>query len=114
MKNTLKGASLVEALVASVIFLTVFLIAMNSLVNIARLNVFGPSPVEIEAAVEECLAKFKDESDNSHSYDFDWGVVDVNAKPYGMFDGVLDVTLSAKVKYRQTVIYRYIIKRNED
>lgn len=114
MKTTLQGASLVEALVASVIFLTIFLIAMSSLVNIARIKVSGPSPVEIEDAVEECIAKFKDESDDSRSYDFDWGVVEVNAKPYETSDGVLDVTVSAKVKYGRTVIYRRIIKRNED
>ena len=114
MKTTLQGASLVEALVASVIFLTVFLIAMSSLINIARIKVSGPSPVEIENAVEECIAKFKDEPDDSRSYDFDWGVVEVNAKPYETSDGVLDVTVSAKVKYGRTVIYRYIIKRNED
>lgn len=114
MKNTLKGASLVEALVASVIFLTVFLIAMSSLINIARIKVSGPSPVEIEDAVEECIARFKDEFDDSRSYDLDWGVVEVNAKPYEISDGVLDVTVSAKVKYGRTVIYRHIIKRNED
>ena len=114
MKTTLQGASLVEALVASVIFLTIFLIAMSSLVNIARIKVSGPSPVEIEDAVEECIDKFKDESDNSRSYDFEWGVVDVVAKPYETFAEVFDVTVSAKVKYGRTVIYRYIVKRNED
>ena len=114
MKTTLQGASLVEALVASVIFLTVFLIAMSSLINIARIKVSGPSPVEIEDAVEECIEKFKNESDDSRSYDFDLGVVEVNAKPYETSDGVLDVTVSAKVKYGRTVIYRHIIKRNED
>jgi hypothetical protein len=41
-------------------------------------------------------------------------VVEVNAKPYETSDGVLDVTVSAKVKYGRTVIYRHIIKRNED
>lgn len=114
MKTTLQGASLVEALVASVIFLTIFLIAMSSLVNIARIKVSGPSPVEIEDAVEECIAKFKDESDDSRSYDFEWGVVEVDAKPYRASDRVLEVAASAKVKYGRTVVYRYIIKRNED
>lgn len=114
MRKTLKGASLVEALVASVIFLTVFLIAMSSLINIARIKVSGPSPVEIEDAVEECIARFKYESDNSRSYDFEWGVVEVDAKPYETFAEVFDVTVSAKVKNGMTVIYRYVIKRNED
>lgn len=59
MKTTLQGASLVEALVASVIFLTVFLIAMSSLINIARIKVSGPSPMEIEDAVENALPGLK-------------------------------------------------------
>ena len=63
---------------------------------------------------EECIARFKDESDDSRPYDFDWGVVEVNAKSYETSDGVLDVTVSAKVKYGRTVIYRHIIKRNEN
>ena len=114
MRKTLKAASIVEALVASVIFLTVFLIAMSSLVNIARIRASRPSPVDIEDAVAECIAKFKDESDNASSYDFEWGAVQLNAKPYGTFDGVMDVTVLAKVKYGRTVIYKYIIQRDED
>lgn len=113
MKITLKGASLVEALVASVIFLTVFLIAMNSLVAISKIRISGPSPVEIEDAIEECMSMFRGESDDSCSYDFQWGVVEVEAKPYKTLDEVLDVTVSAKAKNGRTVIYRYIVNDNE-
>lgn len=113
MKTTLKGASLVEALVASVIFLIVFLIAMSSLVNIARIKVSGPSPAEIEDAVEECITRLKYDSGNTRFYNYEWGVVEVDTKTYEMFDGVLDVTVSSKVKYGRTVIYRYIINNDD-
>lgn len=113
MKITLKGASLVEALVASVIFLTVFLIAMNSLIGISRIRISSPSPVEIEDAVEECISRFRGESDDSRSYDYWWGVVEVEAKSYKTSDEVLDVTVSAKAKNGRTVIYRYIVNDNE-
>ncbi len=58
MKKSLKGASLVEALVASVIFLTVFFIAMSSMTDIARVNLSGASPVDMEEAVRQCLESF--------------------------------------------------------
>lgn len=112
MKISLKGASLVEALVASVIFLTVFLIAMDSLANIARLNLSGASPVAMEEAVGKCLEKFAAETANRRTYSYPWGDIEIGAKPYDAAGDVLDVTVMAKVKNGNTVIYRYLICRH--
>ncbi|MBQ8838383.1 MAG: hypothetical protein IJ005_03595 [Bacteroidales bacterium] len=109
MKTALKGASLVEALVASVIFLTIFLIATDSLINIARINIDGPSPVEVEEALRDCIRRFEVKPDNGRSYDFDWGVVEVGAKPYRRSDEILDVTITARTWNGRTVIYRYLL-----
>ena len=109
MKRSLKGASLVEALVASVIFLTVFLMAMDSLMNIARINHSGVSPVEMEAAVRDCLKKIEDGSTDKRSYCYQWGSVEVDAQPYKAFDDLLDVTVTAKAKNGCAIIYRFLI-----
>lgn len=109
MKKTLKGASLVEALVASVLFLTVFLIAMSSLMTIARITVSGPSPVEMEESVKEGLDRFKKGTGNSGSWNFRWGVVEVEAEPYRTADDVTAVTVTAKADNGRTIVYRYLI-----
>ncbi len=111
MKMSLKGTSLVEALVASVIFLTVFLIAMDSLTNIARLNLSGASPVAIEEAAGECLEKFAEGTADKAAYSYPWGDVEIVAEPYRQADDLLDVTVRAKSKNGYTVIYRYLICR---
>ena len=98
-----------EALVASVIFLTVFLIGMHSLTNIARINRSGPSPVEMEQAVRECRNLFENESINQKVYQYDWGTVEFKADPYRMFDDLYDVTVVAKTKSGNTVVYRYLL-----
>lgn len=112
MKRFLKAASLVEALVASVIFLTVFLIAMDSMMNIARINVSGASPVDMEEAVRECLERFAEGSAKKASYDYMWGNIEIEAEPYKAVDDLLDVTVTAKAKNGCTVIYRYLICAN--
>ena len=73
MKKSLKGASLVEALVASVIFLTVFFIAMSSMTDIARVNLSGASPVDMEEAVRQCLESFAAGTADKASYAYMWG-----------------------------------------
>lgn len=112
MKRSLKGASLVEALVASVIFLTVFLIAMNSLTDIARVRFSGTSPAVVEEAVGGCLAKFAAETADRAVYSYPWGDIEIVAEPYRASDDLLDVVVTAKVKNQNTVIYRYLICRN--
>ncbi len=110
MKWSLKAASLVEALVASVIFLTVFMIAMSSLTNIARINCIGPAPVDVEDAVKECMEKFAEQPAPSASYEYEWGAVAIQAEQYKGVGGLLDVTVTARAhNNRYTVIYRYLI-----
>ncbi|MGM9763932.1 MAG: hypothetical protein ACI3ZQ_07930 [Candidatus Cryptobacteroides sp.] len=112
MKNSLKAASLVEALVAAVIFMTVFIIAMDSMTNIARINFSAVSPVEVENAVKDCMEKFEAGTDDRTSYEYSWGKVEIKAETCRMTDALSDVTLVAKAKNGNTVIYRYLTCRN--
>lgn len=114
MRRTLKGTSLVEALVSSVIFLTVFLIAMDSLMNITRMSVSGPSPVEIEDAIRECVGNVPGARDASRTYDYAWGQVTVESKSYGHLERVLEVTAVARADNGRTVIYRYLLRSDEE
>lgn len=109
MKQRLKGASLVEALVASVIFLTVFFIAMDSLMNISRVSLPVVSPVDIEMSVNECVKKFAEGMDSKASFSYTWGNIEIDSIPYKAADCVLDVTVSAKDKNGCLVIYRLLI-----
>ncbi|MCX4336579.1 MAG: hypothetical protein K1V99_11585 [Bacteroidales bacterium] len=112
MKKSLKGASLVEALVASVIFLTVFFIAMSSMTDIARVNLSGASPVDMEEAVRQCLESFAAGTADKASYAYMWGDIEIESEPYKAADDLKDVTVTAKAKNGCTVIYRYLICPN--
>lgn len=114
MMCSLKGSSLVEALVASVIFLTVFMIAMTSLVNITKLNLSTASVPEMELAVGECMDKFSLEFGTSASYGYEWGHVEITTVPYRSLDDLLEVTASAKAKRGGDIIYRYILCTGTD
>ena len=112
MKLSLIGTSLVEALVASVVFLTIFLIAMDSLTNIARIRLSDVSPKAVEMAIGECLVKFSEGTDYKAAYSYPWGDIELRAEPYRDVDNMLDVTVTAKSKNEHTVIYRYLIWRH--
>lgn len=109
---SLKGASLVETLVASVIFLTVFLIAMNSLTDIARIRFSGISPVDMEEAVRVCMGRFEEGVADKEVYHYMWGIIEIEAVPYKAVDGLLDVKVIAKGKNGCIVLYRYLICRD--
>lgn len=109
MRRSLKGTSLVEALVASVIFLTVFLIAMDSLTGIARVNLSVTSYVAMEVATGECLKQFAAGNTDKATFGYHWGCVEVTAEPYGQMAGLSEVTVTAKSSNGYTIIYRYII-----
>lgn len=112
MKKLLKGTSLVEALVASVIFITVFLIAMNSVVSISRVNHSGASPAEMEETIRDCMERFEKGKEDRASYDYSWGRIEINAESYGKMEDLSDVTLTAKAKNGCTIIYRYLLCRD--
>ncbi len=73
---------------------------MNSIMNIVKMKVLGPDPVEMEKALEECREK--------GVYDYEWGRVEVSAKPYKGYDGLYEVTVKARAKNGKTVVYRFI------
>lgn len=112
MKMFLRGTSLVEALVASVVFMTIFLIAMVSLANVTRIRLSGMTPEVVEMAICECVVKFAKGTDHKVAYSYPWGDIEIMAESYRDVGNMLDVTVTAKSKNGHTVIYRYLIWRH--
>lgn len=110
MKANLCAFSLMETLVASVIFLTVFMIATDVLGNLAAHNLDHPGPVAVEREIERCRmdAIETDEVFTERSYDYPWGCILISVAPYGEMAELRLMTVSARINGGNVVTYRYI------
>ncbi|GEM_PF-4345660 len=110
MKTKLRAFSLAETLVASVIFLTVFMIATDVLGNIAAHDLDYPGPVAVEREIERCRADALDADELfvERTYDYPWGCIIVSLAPYETVPELRRMTVSAKTKAGNVVTYKYI------
>ncbi len=113
MKRYLRAASLVEALVASVIFLIVFFIAMNSIVNISKVNVVYQNILEIETKISDCVRCFQDMRDSTRLYDYDWGTIELCAKPYNTVEELYELSVIVRCAEHNIIVYNYLVAKDE-
>ena len=107
MKHILKATSIVEALVAAVIFLTVFMVAMNAFTNLSRIGMNNiVSPVEVEDALWECIRRFEKNESEIQIYEYRWGSIEVKASPIGMYERVEQINVTAYLNNGRTICYR--------
>jgi len=106
-KTDIRGSSLAEALVAGIIFMTMFIIAMDTATAILSIP-DGRERLETEQAFNECLKTFMGEDETAvpynRKYKFEWGTVTVSAEPYS--DGIISVTEEAVTNSGQKTIYK--------
>ena len=95
----LSGASLLEAIVAAVIFLTVFAAAMELM---PRLAVRGDDAVllaEARLRVDRAFQKYASGvwPCGEYTETYDWGTVRVRVAEYSDFDDIRDVEATARI-----------------
>lgn len=104
----MKAATLVEALVAGVIFMTVFLISMNT---VAVLMSFPDARglIETEHMFGIFLDDFLKEPDpyRSHEYMYDRGVIVISTRPHS--EHLRTVRLTAELNGGQRISYTMIL-----
>ena len=110
MKTGLCAFSLAETLVASVIFLTVFMIATDVLGNLAVHDPAFPGPVVVEREIERCRADAleTDEMFAERICDYPWGRIIVSLTPHETVPELRRMTATARLKSGNVVMYRYI------
>lgn len=92
----LKATSLIETLVASIVFLIVFVIAMDSVVRLNSSYRPGSSWAEMERDYNESRTRYKrllmESGAGYKSYAFRWGRIDFSCERYKDFDDLWLVT----------------------
>lgn len=114
--KTLRANTLVEVLVASVIFLAVFMIGLETLSRLTVRDDEGLVFVEADWRVKECFFEFSDGLHPVGKYDknYDWGEIQVTIAPYRDYRNLQELTLAATIlQNRKRIEYKYIIEIDE-
>ncbi len=111
----LKGSSLVETLVAAVIFLSVFFASIEML---ARITVADEAAMDVVVAELQMRRMFDGYADapsgTSHTQEFPWGDITVSVERYGESRRLNVVNVCARIKCGGRVLqYRRIVEYEE-
>lgn len=111
----LKGSSLVEVLVAAVIFLSVFFASIEML---ARITVAGEAAPDVIVAELQMLRIFDKNmyapAGTSHTHEYSWGNITVSVERYGELRRLNVVNVCARIKCGGRVLqYRRIVEYEE-
>ncbi len=102
-KVGLAATSLLETVVATVVFLIVFGMAMGASVNLRRLG--SPDWARIETDFNAVRARMPEDG---QVYEYDWGEIGTECSEYLEIPGLLDVRVTIKLKDGRRSIYRYL------
>lgn len=105
----MKASTLAEALVAGSVFMTVFLISINTATAIMSVPDIKDR-LETEQTLEACIENFRKDKglwpNRTAEYGFGWGKVSVSTEPYT--DEILVLTVAAKTNAGWGISYRML------
>lgn len=104
----LPGSTILETVVAAIIFMIVFSMAMDILTRILISNHKDNENLIIESAFSKCEREIerKDLAIGNETYTFDWGKIQIAISQYG--GDLYKVEMNAITNAKKKVIYRYI------
>ncbi|MDR1671294.1 MAG: hypothetical protein LBR57_02120 [Alistipes sp.] len=106
----LKGSSMLEAIVASLIFLLVFAISLSTLTRLSLRDDEGIALLEAERALTDCFARHSTRLPGIYTDTFEWGEVTTTIATYGDYAGIRQVALTATITgSRKTLEYRRLV-----
>lgn len=114
--NKIKGltlkvpaSTLLEVIVAAIIFMIVFVMGMDTLTRIFIFNHKDNEELLIESSFSKCNRdiKTKELVMGDQTYIFDWGKIDINISHYK--DKLFLVKMNALTNENREISYRYIL-----
>jgi len=109
----LSGSTILETVVASIIFMIVFGIAMDILTRIVISNHKDNENLIIESAFSKCKREIKRKglTVGSETYTFAWGEIQINTSEYG--NELFKIEMNATTNEKKRVSYRYILTQKD-
>lgn len=117
LKPKLPGNTLPEIIVASILFLAVFAISLETLTRLTVRDDEGLTYVEADRRIGECRREFSDGLHPVGIYEkvYDWGGITASIAPYRDYTNVQELTLVAAIREnRKHIEYKYLIEIPEE
>ena len=108
-KKYLQAFSLIETIVASVIFMIVFLLSMQTLTSLVKYDIADTSYLIMENELQKTRKNLvlHESFPTKQDFIYDWGEVKIDITPY--MDNVYQVELTAVSKLKnKTINYRFL------
>lgn len=109
----LSGSTILETVVASIIFILVFSMTMDILTRIVISNHKDNENLIIESAFSKCKREIRKKSltTGSEVYTFDWGEIQINITDYG--NELFKIEMNATTNEKKRISYRYILTQED-
>ncbi len=108
---------MIEAIVASLIFLAVFAISLSTVTGFTLREDEGYVLLEAERRLEACIDRYGSGTwpEGAYEEEHAWGKITINITPYEGFENIQAVTLAARLTgSRKTIEYRSLIVKSYD
>ncbi len=105
----LQAFSLIETIVASVIFMIIFLISMHTLTSLAKYDITDTSYLNMENELQK-LRKglvLGESFPTEQEYVYEWGNINIHITPYRNNVYLVELTAVSK-KMHKTIYYRFL------
>ncbi len=113
----LPGSSMIEAIVASLIFLVVFAASLSTLTGLNLRGDEGYVLLEAERALEDCSMRYGDGTwaDDTYTDTFAWGGITTVVSEYRDYDGIQQISMRATLAGSRKTIERtrLVVRKNE-
>ncbi len=117
LKRQLPGSTIIEAIVASLIFMMVFAISLSTVTGFTLREHEGYALLEAERQLTACIDRYCGGiwPERTYGEEYEWGKITIKITPYESFENMQAVTLTAWLAgSRKTIEYRQLtVKRND-
>jgi len=106
------GSSMIEAIVASAIFLLVFAVSLSTLTGLAIRDDETYELLEAERAMTDCFLRYGSGTMANGSYtdQFEWGEITTAIENYGDYEDIRQVSMRAVISgSRKSIVYTRLV-----
>jgi hypothetical protein len=108
--GTLKGSTLIETIIASVVFMCVFVISLETVSRLTVRQDGSLALVEANRRMEECFREYAGYDDGVYTREYEWGDVTVMLRPYRDYARLHEMVVTANVE-RKRLELRYVVEQ---